>query len=261
LRVGCIVDDRNLSSVNVTLSDIRTVAGETRNPHAAGALLLEPYLSLSDDELVELVRRSDASAFEILMRRYNRRLFRIARSILRNDDMAEDAVQEAYIKAFTHLDRYVPAGRFGSWLGKVAVNEALMLKRGARTRADALPLDSLSERELAHSDWFVLRAADPIDNIQARQLLELAIDALPETFRTVFMLRVVEQLSISEVAECLSLNESTVKTRMHRAQRALHGHLAQLLDRERLSVFEFEGARCDRIVSLVLARCFPGRPP
>jgi RNA polymerase sigma-70 factor (ECF subfamily) len=244
------------------VSDIRAVAGESRNQHVSRAGLLGTYQSLSDDELVDRVRRSDALAFEALMRRYNRRLFRIARSVLRNDAMAEDAVQEAYIKAFTQLDRYEPSGRFGPWLGKVTVNEALMLKRGARTRIDALSLDSVGEAELRRADsMWRSPAADPVDSIQARQLLELAIDALPDAFRTVFMLRVVEQLSISEVAEYLSLNESTVKTRLHRAQRALHSHLAERLDRERLSVFEFDGARCDRIVDAVLIRCFPSHPP
>jgi RNA polymerase sigma-70 factor, ECF subfamily len=217
------------------------------------ASLLEAYQSLSDDQLVERVRRNDELAFEVLMRRYNRRLFRIARSIVPRDDLAEDAVQEAYIRAFMSLDRYVPAGRFGAWLSKLAVNEALMLKRGARTRADALPLDSVEEP--------VTEESNPLEEVQARQLLELAIDALPEVFRTVFMLRVVEQLSIAEVADCLSLNESTVKTRMHRAQRALHAHLSERLDRERLSVFEFDGARCDRIVRAVLARCMPATHP
>jgi RNA polymerase sigma-70 factor (ECF subfamily) len=233
-------------------SEIRAVASSSR---ASGrASLLDAYQSLSDDQLVERVRRNDDLAFEVLMRRYNRRLFRIARSIVRRDDMAEDVVQEAYIRAFMNLDRYVPGGRFGGWLSKLAVNEALMLKRGAGTRADAVPLESVDEPR-------VTADSDPLEDVQARQLLELAIDALPEVFRTVFMLRVVEQLSIAEVAECLSLNESTVKTRMHRAQRALHAHLSDRLHRERLSVFEFDGARCDRIVHTILARCMPVTHP
>jgi RNA polymerase sigma-70 factor (ECF subfamily) len=230
----------------VSQSELRVVASAPR------LSLLDAYQSLTDDELVERVRCTDDLAFEVLMRRYNRRLFRIARSIVRRDDMAEDAVQEAYIRAFTHLDRYVPTGRFGAWLSKLAVNEALMLKRGARTR-------SLDQAELPPAEVSppAMSASDPLENVQARQLLELAIDALPEVFRTVFMLRVVEQLSIAEVADCLSLNESTVKTRMHRAQRALHAHLTDRLHRERLSVFEFDGERCDRIVASVLARCMP----
>src|SRR5262245_43729706 len=177
---GCIVGEKGQGSksVNVAVSDIRAVGGESRNQYVSRGGLLGTYQSLSDDELVDLVRCQDALAFEALMRRYNRRLFRIARSILRNDAMAEDAVQEAYIKAFTQLDRYQPSGRFGPWLGKVAVNEALMLKRGARTRVDALSLDSVGEAELGRADsTWRSPVTDPVDSIQARQLLELAIDA------------------------------------------------------------------------------------
>jgi RNA polymerase sigma-70 factor, ECF subfamily len=208
----------------------------------------------SDDVLVERIRQHDEQAFAALMRRYNRRLFRIARSILRNDDTAQDAVQEAYIRAYSNLDRYEPTGRFGAWIARIVVNEALMLRRAAP--AETLSLDSLDE-----AAWHAVSldrgssASNPVDNVQARQLLELAIDALPEAFRTVFVLRVVEQLSVTETADCLSLNESTVKTRMHRAQRALHRHLSRRLRRERLSIFEFGGVRCDRIVCSVLARC------
>jgi RNA polymerase sigma-70 factor, ECF subfamily len=210
---------------------------------------------LSDDLLVARVRQSDEHAFEALMRRYNRRLFRVARSILRHDDLAQDAMQEAYIRAFTNLNRYEPAGRFGSWLCRITVNEALTLRRGRRS--DTLSLDVLDEGSWIHAASLTERRldTDPSEQLQARQLLELAIDALPETFRTVFVLRVVEQLSIAETADYLSLNETTVKTRLHRAQRALHAHLSRRLRREHLSIFEFGGERCDRIVRTVLRRC------
>ena len=210
---------------------------------------------LTDDTLVARVRRADERAFEVLIRRYNRRLFRIARSILRNDDAAEDAVQQGYIRAYANLHRYEPSGRFGAWLAKLVVNEALMLKRGAR--ADTLSLDTLDEVAWSHASSLrrSIGDADPLDNVQARQLLELAIDALPEVFRTVFVLRIVEQLSVAETAEYLDINEATVKTRMHRAQRALHTQLSRRLRSERLSIFEFGGERCDRIVRGVLERC------
>jgi RNA polymerase sigma-70 factor (ECF subfamily) len=218
--------------------------------------LVSAYLAISDDDLIARARRHDEQAFEVLMRRYNRRLFRIARSILRSDEMAEDAVQETYIQVFTKLDRYQAMGRFGSWISKVAVNEALMLKRGAR--ADTLSLDALDERTWSHSESLTQDApdADPLDSVHTRKLIELAVDALPEAFRTVFVLRVVENMSISETAECLSLNESTVKTRLHRACRALHAQLSRRLRRERLNIFEFDGVRCDRIVCAVLTRYF-----
>jgi RNA polymerase sigma-70 factor (ECF subfamily) len=246
---------RNEAHVSQADSTVARVTTGGSSSLVSSATVAAPDAAQSDDALVARVRQHDERAFEMLMRRYNRRLFRIARSILRNEDAAEDAVQEAYIRAYGSLDRYEPTGRFGAWIARVVINEALMLRRGAR--ADTLSLDALDELAWAHSASLSRGPAnlDPLDNVQARQLLELAIDALPEAFRTVFVLRVVEQLSVTETADYLALNESTVKTRMHRAQRALHLHLSRRLRRERLSVFEFGGTRCDRIVSRVLTRC------
>lgn len=210
---------------------------------------------LSDHALVELARRNEGRAFEALMRRYNRRLFRVARSVLRDESAAEDAVQEAYIRAFTHLDRYRPTGKFGAWLTRIALNEALMLRR--RMRTDTVSLDAMDEATLTGARASVADAdssSDGVDALIARQLLEQAIDALPAAFRTVFVLRMVEQLSISETAACLSLNSATVKTRLYRAQRRLRAELSRRLTREQLNVFEFDGPRCDRIVTAVFAR-------
>ena len=238
--------------------DVRT--GET-------AALLSARLSRSqlaqhpDHALVELVLQNEERAFETLMRRYNRRLFRVARSVLRDDSAAEDAVQEAYIRAFTHLDRYQPTGSFGAWLTRIALNEALMLRR--RVRNDTVSLEDVDEATLIGARGVSLEVSvspDGLEAAHARQLLEQAIDALPETFRTVFVLRVVEQLSISETAACLDLNSATVKTRLHRAQRRLRTDLSRRLHRERLSVFEFDGARCDRIVAEVRTRLHGSAP-
>lgn len=223
-----------------------------------------PFADLTDHALVELAQRHEERAFEALMRRYNRRLFRVARSVLRDDSAAEDAVQEAYISAFTHLDRYQPTGRFGAWLTRIALNEALMLRR--RLRTDTVSLDSMDEAALSSARISIETESttDVADALNARQLLEQAIDALPVTFRTVFMLRMVEQLSISETAACLSLNSATVKTRLFRAQRRLRVELSRRLTREQLNVFEFDGERCDRIVAVVFARLrnvIAARPP
>ena len=243
-----------------------------QNPHpspihggsATSALLPDTARSLSDLPdllLVERARRRDARAFEALMRRYNRRLFRIARSVLRDDDLAEDAMQEAYINAFTHLDSYEPRGRFGAWLARIALNEALMLRR--RLMADqTVSLEHLDESTHADTSAGGFSASasldavslDPVEAMHARQLLESAIDALPEGFRMVFVLRMVEQLNVSETAACLGLNEATVRTRLFRAQRRLRMDLTRRLRQERLNIFEFAGERCDRIVARVLAR-------
>jgi RNA polymerase sigma-70 factor (ECF subfamily) len=210
---------------------------------------------LTDQALVALAQQRDQRAFEALMRRYNRRLFRIARSVLRDASAAEDAVQEAYIRAFTHIDRYRPTGAFGAWLSRITLNEALMLRR--RKRTDMVSLEAMDDATLFGAGASLAEAEAPPDGadaLNARQLLEQAIDTLPEAFRTVFVLRMVEQLSIRETAACLSLNTATVKTRLFRAQRRLRVELTRRLKREQLNVFGFDGERCDRIVALVLAR-------
>src|SRR6185312_1664705 len=180
---------------------------------------------LPDLLLVERARGRDARACEALMRRYNRRLFRIARSILRDPAAAEDAVQEAHLRAFTNLDRYEPTGKFGAWLARLAFNEALMIRR--RARPDTVSLDQLDENALQQAAAALAagNANEPLDAIQTRQLLEHAVDSLPEVFRTVFVLRVVEQLSGVETAACLGLNETTVRTRLFRAQQRLRADL------------------------------------
>ncbi len=210
---------------------------------------------LPDLLLVERAKGGDARAFETLMRRYNRRLFRTARGVLKDLNAAEDAVQEAYLSAFTHLDRYEPTGRFSAWLTRIALNEALMLRR--QRHANVVSLDQLDDAALAVDENAVTESepqADYAETLQARELLEVAIDALPEAFRIVFILRMVEQLSISETATSLGLNEATVRTRLHRAQRMLRANLSRRLGREKLNVFDFGASRCDRLVDAVLTR-------
>jgi RNA polymerase sigma-70 factor, ECF subfamily len=208
---------------------------------------------LPDLLLVERARRGEARAFETLMRRYNRRLFRIARGVLKDDSAAEDAVQEAYLDAFTHLDRYEPTGRFGAWLSRIALNEALMLRR--KTRANVVSLDRLDNATLAIEESAISEPeADYAETTQTRELLEAAVDALPDAFRIVFILRLVEELSISETATTLGLTEATVRTRLHRAQRMLRIDLSRRLGRERLNVFDFGASRCDHLVDAVFAR-------
>ncbi|HEY4210350.1 MAG TPA: RNA polymerase sigma factor [Steroidobacteraceae bacterium] len=228
---------------------------ETHSPEiavAASKRVTEPSPALGDLPdllLVERARSKDPRALEALMRRYNRRLFRIARSILRDNDSSEDAVQEAHLRALANLDRYEPTGKFGAWLARLAFNEALMIRRRART--DNVPAEETASSLLTQA---VAAGTDQGDSTQTRQLMEQAVDSLPEVFRTVFMLRVVEQLSGVETAACLGINETTVRTRLFRAQQRLRSDLARRLRSERGSLFEFETARCDRIVSRVLER-------
>ena len=210
---------------------------------------------LTDDRLVELACGKDVVAFEALMRRHNRRLFRVARTVLRDADAAEDAVQEAYLRAFTRLSSYKPTGHFSAWLTRVALNEALMMRR--RERTDTVSLDEVGEELVSQEDptaTDVQTADQYVEAAHARALLEHAIDALPENFRMVFVLRVVEGLDVRETAECLELNASTVRTRLFRAQKQLRSDLSRRLQSESSEIFEFGAERCDHVVERVLAR-------
>jgi RNA polymerase sigma-70 factor, ECF subfamily len=210
---------------------------------------------LPDDSLVERARRRDFVAFEALMRRHNRRLFRVARGVLRDADSAQDAVQETYLRAFTRLDSYQPSGKFGAWITRVALNEALMIRR--RSSNETLSLDDVGSGDLL-ADEVVdteARSADQyVEAAHARALLEHAIDGLPENFRMVFLLRAVEGLDVRETAESLGINAATVRTRLFRAQRLLRGELSKRLHSESTEVFDFGADRCDAVVAGVLQR-------
>jgi RNA polymerase sigma-70 factor (ECF subfamily) len=205
---------------------------------------------LPDLLLVERARTRDFRGFDALMRRYNRRLFRIARSILPDVNEAEDAVHEAHLRAFTNLDRYEPTGKFGAWLARLAFNEAMMIRRRLGSAAAQSQNDGSGASSQAALSG--MAPAQSAAGVAGKQVLEQAIDSLPEVFRTVFVLRAVEQLSGVETAACLGLNETTVRTRLFRAQQRLRADVAQQVRAERESVFEFEDARCERIVSRVL---------
>jgi RNA polymerase sigma-70 factor (ECF subfamily) len=202
--------------------------------------------------LVERARCKDARAFETLMRRYNQRLFRIARSIVPDEDAAENIVQEAYLLAFTDLERCESAGKFGACLARLAFNQALALRRSVRPNVtkrrkepDALPPPALATDALQ---------AGQLDGPQARQMFEQAIDGLPEVFRTVFILRAVEGISGVETAVYLGINETTVRTRLYRAQRRLRVNMARRVSTGRGGIFELDSSRSDHIVDRVFIR-------
>jgi RNA polymerase sigma-70 factor, ECF subfamily len=210
---------------------------------------------LGDDALVARARQQDFVAFEALMRRHNRRLFRVTRGVLRDADAAQDAVQETYLRAFTRLDTYQPSGKFAAWITRVALNEALMIRR--RTQGDTVSLDEVGEDALVVEEAVASEAptADQfLEAAHARALLEHAIDALPENFRMVFMLRAVEGLDVRETAESLGINATTVRTRLFRAQRLLRTEISERMRTESTSVFDFGAERCDAVVARVFAR-------
>lgn len=212
---------------------------------------------LPDAGVVARVLGGEPELFELIMRRYNRRLFRIARSILPDDAEAEDAVQEGYIHAYLRLGQFRGPEGFASWLCRIVRNAALMRRRRHAPASDPLSaLEQPAHREAATADPHspVANPEAALHEAELQRLLEAAIDALPEPFRAAFVLREVEQLSVAETAACLGIEPATVKTRVHRARRLLQrnmtAELAGLLPR----TFAFDGARCDRLVARVFER-------
>jgi len=219
----------------------------------------EPGAACADDaELVRRVVEGDAAAFEVIMRRHNRRLFRLARATLRDDAEAEDALQEAYITAHRALPGFRGEASLGTWLSRLVTNECLDRLRKRSRRDNIFPIGSLeSEHEPevamtesqapASPDQLLLRA-------QVRSLLERKLDALPASFRCVFVLRAVEELSVEETARSLGIAEATVRSRHFRARSLLRESLAQEIDLAERDLYEFGGVHCDRIVATVLER-------
>lgn len=203
----------------------------------------------ADEAIVARVVAGDTAAFERLVRRHNQRMFRAARAILKNDDEAEDAMQEAYVSAFAHLTQFGGRARFSTWLVRIAVYEAL-----GRLRRDKR-LTSLDEATL--EDEPMARTRDPEEaasDLELRELLEASVDTLPVGFRTVFVMRAVEGLSVGETAEALAIPEETVRTRLHRARGLLRSDLQAKLETVAPSSFAFHLSRCDRVAAAVLAR-------
>ena len=203
--------------------------------------------SLTDEEIVDRVCAGDTQIFEILMRRYNQRLFRAARAIVQNDADAEDAVQQAYLNAYRHLAQFEGRAKFSTWLTRIAVYEALARRRRRRDKC----IESSDEDCVTN---VASATPDPERQTYAAQLgglLEAALDALPDGYRTVFMLREVDGLNTSETAQQLRLSEGTVKTRLHRAKDLLQ---RKLHDVTPAAAFRFDGERCDRLVTAVMSR-------
>lgn len=210
---------------------------------------------LSEAELIALAASGHSGAFERLMRTHNQLLFRTARSILKEDDAAEDAVQDAYIRAWKALSTFRADSKLSTWLVRIVTNEALGRLR--RNSAQVIPLEAAMmstehSTQMALSDTPVKGPEQSALREQMRKLLEDRIDLLPEAFRTVFMLRAVEDLPVEDVAQALDIPEATVRTRYFRARSLLREGLASEVDTTLEQVFSFDGARCDRIVAGVL---------
>ena len=221
---------------------------------ATGPDWADVWAKTPDEELAARIRDGETALYEILMRRYNQRLYRVARAIVRDDDEAEDVVQQAYVNAFLHLGQFAERAKLSTWMTKIAVYEALARVR-RRERMAAVPFDETGEDTMDASA--AATAIDPERQVltaELRGLLEQAIDALPERYRTVFVLRELEGLSTAEAADCLDVSEENVKTRLHRAKAMLRDILYTRAGVAGPSVFALHLSRCDRIVEAVLAR-------
>jgi RNA polymerase sigma-70 factor (ECF subfamily) len=213
----------------------------------------------NDADLAERIAGGDRGAFEPLMRRHNQLLYRIARSILRDDAEAEDAVQEAWLSAFRNFDRFRGDSALSTWLARIAINESYARLRARKRRAEVVTLDSArTDDEFMESNGMADDNSEQPDMAafrgELRGLLESRIDALPEQFRTVYVLRDVQEMSVEETAACLDLPAATVRTRAFRARALLRESLARDIDAATVRAFGFAGARCDRIVATVLRR-------
>jgi RNA polymerase sigma-70 factor (ECF subfamily) len=205
-----------------------------------------------DADVIRQVLQGNTAMFELLMRRYNERVYRAARAIVRDEQEAEDVMQQAYVNAFTHLRQFNGSAQFSTWLTRIAINEALARVR-RRGRFETF------DDELSNGEPFM--SSHPSENPERqaftgelRELLERSIDTLPDGMREVFVLREVEGLSTSEVAECLGVSEDVVKTRLSRGRAALRRVLFERTGATAPDAFRFFRPRCDRVVANVLAR-------
>jgi RNA polymerase sigma-70 factor, ECF subfamily len=209
---------------------------------------------LSDEEVVVRVLAGETAMFEIVMRRHNQRIYRVARAILRNDGEAEDVMQDAYVRAYEHLHQFAGRAKFSTWLTRIAVHEALARQRRSKRYEEVGPT---SEREGDPMDRFASLTPNPeqqMSNSELRRLLEQAVEKLPDAYRAVFMLREVEDMSTTDAAYALEITEENVKVRLHRARALLRKSLFAVAGTESREAFNFNAVRCDRVVKNVFER-------
>ncbi len=237
----------------VTFLAVRTLyTGVMTMATATGLAGVFEGVERSDEDIIRQVLEGHTALFELLMRRYNERVYRAARSIVRDEQEAEDVMQQAYVNAFTHLRQFNGTARFSTWLTRIAINESLARVR-RRGRYETF------DDELSNVEPFMSRNVPENPERQAfagelRGLLEWAIDTLPDGMREVFVLREVEGLSTSEVAESLGVSDDVVKTRLSRARAILRRVLLERTGATAPEAFRFYRPRCDRVVAQVLAR-------
>jgi RNA polymerase sigma-70 factor (ECF subfamily) len=214
--------------------------------------------ALPDTEVVRRVCAGETALFEILMRRHNQRVYRAVRAVVKDEAEVEDVMQQAYINAFTHLHQFEDRSQFSTWLIRIALHEAFARLR--KQRRSELMTETQPNPDEDHGELMETIAspqADPERQAYAEELnrlLEAAVDTLPETYRTVFMLRDIEGLSTSETGEGLGLGEEAVKTRLHRARAMIRRAVTARIGAVAAGTFQFQAPRCDRVVTAVFAR-------
>ena len=218
-----------------------------------------PDASLSDAELARRVATGDEDAFRLLMRRYNQRLFRTARGILRDDGEAEDALQEGYLQIFRSIGSFRGDAKLSTWLVRIVANQAIERLRKTRRAASVISMDGEAGESVAAEvgRMSAEQSAEPESKAlrgEVRRLIEAQIDKLPDAFRVVFVLRALEEMSVEETAASLGIPEATVRTRFFRARGLLREGLSREVDVATDAAFSFAGERCDRIVERVMAR-------
>lgn len=209
---------------------------------------------MSDAEVVARVLAGERDLFEILMRRNNQRVYRAVRSILPSDTEAEDVVQDAYVRAYSHLGQFEQRSSFSTWLTRIAIHEALSRKR---ERQRMVEIDAVQDSDEATMKFLKSEARTPEEDAMVSSvsdMLEGAVDSLPPVYRSVFMLREIEGMSTSEAAECLDLSEEAIKVRLHRGRALLRREIYRRTGEANASAFRFAGARCDGLVAAVFAR-------
>ena len=217
--------------------------------HAVTAPVLDTGETLTDEEVVVRILTGQKALFEILMRRYNERMYRVSRAIVRDDSEAEDVMQQAYVNAYTNLRQFAGKARFSTWLTRIAVNESLarLRHKGKHERYDEPSrMEQLAEQSPPDPERQAFSG-------ELRALLEWAIEKLPDGAREVFVLREVEGLSTAEVGDALGVSEDVVKTRLSRAKSALRRTVMERTGSTTPEVFRFHRPRCDRLVARVLA--------
>lgn len=211
---------------------------------------------MTDKELAARIAQRDRAAFADLMRQHNRRLYRVARAILNDDAEAEEALQEAYLIAYQKMGTFLGRSKLSTWLTRIVINEALQRRRQSRRHSVVIPFENIDHGAQNMTTTVEKPETPERETMRAemRRMLEREIGALPIGFRTVFILRELEDMTVEECAECLELPAATVRTRLFRAKAQLREALAREMDLATEDAFDFAGARCERIVAAVLGR-------